>query len=141
MSMNTDFLGTAANSFLLVSGGVIAGLIGAEFYLVEGTMTYYNVLQKLTLSLFFLGLLGKFNEHLDSKYVGLVADTSFGVFFIHSYVLTASKIGYQKIMGALPEGNIILYFLLAITILIVCVIVVEIVRKFLGKNSRYIIGS
>ena len=104
-------------------------------------MTYLNVLQKLTLSLFFLGLLGKFNEHLDSKYVGLVADTSFGVFFIHSYVLTASKIGYQKITGALPDGNVILYFLLAMTILIACVAMVEMVRKLLGKNSRYFIGS
>lgn len=130
---NTNFL---IGSFLLV-----VAFIFSEFYFTTGYMTYYNHLQKLCLSLFFLGLFIKFNPHLTSKYISTVADTSFGVFFIHSYLVTGTKLIYEKAYGHLPEGNIVFHIIISIVLLMTCVFLIVQIRRVFGKNSRYLVGS
>lgn len=124
----------------LLAGGVL--LFGfLEFFLMGGTMTWVNYLQKLTACLFYLGLFIYIGERLNNKFIGTVADTSFGVFFIHSYVLTAGKLSYQKFFGALPDGNVLLQMIIAITTLLLCVALIMLVKKVAGNKSRYLVGS
>lgn len=112
-----------------------------EFLFMEGTMTYINYLQKLSMSIFFLGLFIKFNSYLNSKFVSVIADTSFGVFFIHSYLLTSGKLLYLKVNGEPATGNLVLYFIVAITTLLICSYIITLVKKVSGKYSKLLVGS
>ena len=74
----------------------VIGLWIFEFYFSNTTYTYLNFLQKLVLCIVILGVLIRLGEKATHHYINLVADASFGVFFVHSYVLTSGKILTQK---------------------------------------------
>lgn len=112
-----------------------------EFFFMRGTMTYLNYLQKLMMSLLFLGAFVKYNSHLNSRIISTIADTSFGIFFIHSYVLTASKLAYKEFFGGLPSGVIFFYFVLALATLLICATLITVIRNIFGNQSRLIVGS
>lgn len=127
--------------FLIFSLLMILVLAYVEYAYAEGTMTFYNYNQKIFMTLFFLGLLIRYGCSVNSKLINAVADTSFGIFFIHSYVLTGSKLIYQKIYGYLPDGGMLFYFLSSIALLVVCTILIKTTKELLGNRSRYLIGS
>jgi surface polysaccharide O-acyltransferase-like enzyme len=127
--------------FIVFSFSLIAFFSVYEFLYMEGTMTYINYLQKLSMAIFFLGLFIKFNSYLNSKLVSVIADTSFGVFFIHSYFLTSGKLLYQKINGEPATGHLVLYFIVAIATLLICSYLIILVKKAFGKHSKLIVGS
>ncbi|WP_171035676.1 acyltransferase family protein [Colwellia ponticola] len=128
-------------SVLTLLTGVFLFLTVLEFYYVKGTMIFVNYLHKITLCLFFLGLLIKLGKKLDYKLIRVIADTSFGVFFIHSYVLTGSKMLITKLSGEKTVGNLLLYPLVVIAVLMSCVGIIVIIQKMLGSKSRYLVGS
>lgn len=111
-----------------------------EYPLNAGTMTYLNYLQKVAASLFFLGLLYRFNDRLQSKSVGTIAETSFGVFFLHAYFLTASKLMYTHFWGQLPVGSAVKLLPLALATFVICVPTILLIRRVMGSHSRYLIG-
>lgn len=127
--------------FLLVSAGLVLVFGVYELFYSDDTMGYENYLQKLAMSLFFLGLFIRFNEHLTSKFVGRIADTSFGVFFIHSYFITAGRMAYQHIMGVPPAGNIFIYLLMGFGTLLFCVYLITLAQRIFGPRSRMLVGS
>lgn len=112
-----------------------------EFRWMQGTMTYVNLLQKLAMSILLLGVLVKVNSYLTSRFVAIMADASFGVFFIHSYILTSGKMLFSSVFGDLPEGNLFLYGLVAAFTLLVCTLIIMLVQKMFGKHSRLLVGS
>ena len=79
---------------------LVIGFAIVEFLFTNATMSHWNYLQKLSMSVFFLGLFIRYNEHLTSKFVSRLADNSFGIFFIHSYALTSGKMLYERSFGA-----------------------------------------
>lgn len=113
----------------------------AEYLWMKGTMTALNLLQKTALCLFYLGLFYRLNHLLTSRFIGILADTSFGIFFIHSYILSASKLSYTKLVGAAPEFSILGYCIVVIGVMLSCVLIVLAVQKLFGKRSRMLIGS
>jgi len=129
------------NYFLTIAALLAIGFALAEYYFMTGTMSYLNYLQKLAVSLFFLGLFIRNNDDLKSPFISLIADVSFGIFFIHSYALTMFKESYKAIFAELPQGTIFSYTLLSITILLICSYIIVLLRKLLGKRSRLLIGS
>jgi len=116
-------------------------LAAFEFYYMQGTMTYVNYLQKITMSVFFLGLLIYLGKKSDYKIIHTIANASFGVFFIHSYVLTTSKILIEKFWGGKVVGSILLYPVVVVLVLMSCVAIIVILQKILGSKSRYLVGS
>lgn len=120
---------------------IIGGLAAFEFYYMSGTMTYVNYLQKITMSVFFLGLLVHLGEKADYKIIHTIANASFGVFFIHSYVLTGSKILMTKLLGEKVVGSLLFYPLVVMAVLMSCVAIIVIIQKILGRKSRYLVGS
>jgi len=112
-----------------------------EWQLTTATMSHWNYLQKMAMSVFFLGLFVRYNSSLTSKFVSRIADNSFGVFFIHSYILTGGKMLYERATGSLPDGNVLLHFAITLTVLMVCFYLIELVRKIFGKRSRMLVGS
>jgi len=120
---------------------LIVTLVAIEYYFMQGTMTYVNYLQKITMSVFFLGLLIRLGEKIDYKIIHTIANASFGVFFIHSYVLTGSKMLILKLFGEKTAGNLLLYPLITLAVLMSCVGIIVIMQKTLGRKSRYLVGS
>lgn len=129
------------SSVLMVLALFVVSAIYYEFYFMNGTMTYVNYLQKIVLSLFFLGALIRLGNKIDSKLIYTIADTSFGVFFIHSYVLTGSKMIYAKTFGDKMSGDILLYPIITLLVLLACTGIIVLLQKSLGKKSRYLVGS
>ena len=129
------------NIFIILTLSLIMFFSLFEFWFMKGTMTYVNYLQKLAMSIFFLGLFIKFNSYLNSKFISVIADTSFGVFFIHSYLLTSGKLLYLKLNGEAALGSLILYFIVAVSTLLICTLIITQIKKVFGKHSKLFVGS
>lgn len=120
---------------------IIISCILIEFYFMQGTMTYVNYLQKIMMALLFLGGLVQLGERIDSKLIHTIANTSFGVFFIHSYALTVGKLVSENFIGSKVAGSVLLYPLVTLTVLMSCVGIIVTLQKILGARSRYVVGS
>lgn len=129
------------NMFLWATLGSILTLSVLEFVFMSSATNYVNYLQKLAMSMFFLGLFIKYNNSLTSEYISKIADTSFGVFFIHAYVLACGKQIYMQFNDVLPSGNIIAYSLATISTLLVSSAIITFIQNQFGKSSRLIVGS
>lgn len=129
------------NIFIIFTATLVSLFSLFEFFYMEGTMTYVNFLQKLSMAIFFLGLFIKYNSHLNSKFISVIADTSFGVFFIHSYLLTSGKLLYLNVNGAAPEGNLVSYFIVAVATLLICSFIITQIKRIFGKHSKLLVGS
>ncbi len=127
--------------FLYITATIVIVLGLIELFLINDSITYINYLQKITMSLFFLGLLVRYDSNLKSRLVSTIANVSFGIFFIHSYVITGSKLSYKAAFGELPQGNLLIYSLAIIATLLVCAAIIVVVKKIAGRNSRYLVGS
>nr|WP_172656538.1 acyltransferase family protein [Catenovulum maritimum] len=126
---------------LLLLGSMILAFALGEFFFMKGTMTWVNYLQKISACLFFLGLLIYYGDKLTSPIINVVANASFGIFFIHSYVLTAGKLSYTQLVGDLPSGNPVLHIVITLSTLFLCVSIILGIQKLFGRSSRYLIGS
>lgn len=126
--------------FLSVAFLSIILLAMFEYFFMSGTMTWVNYLQKMVACFFYLGLFIYFGE-LNKPLINRIADTSFGIFFIHSYILTSMKIAYEKTVGTLPQGNVLLYGVITLLVLFICYYLILLVKKLFGHNSRYLVGS
>jgi peptidoglycan/LPS O-acetylase OafA/YrhL len=70
----------------------------------------------------------------------LTGNLSFGIYFVHPYVIYAGKLGFTRLAGNLPEGGVWGVAVAAVVALAVSVAVVTVVRRVLGPRSRFVIG-
>lgn len=70
----------------------------------------------------------------------LLGDYSFGIYFLHLYVITAIEMIMEKVA---PEFrlNILTFFIYTALVSAVTVLLVFIIKKITGRKSRYFIGS
>lgn len=82
-------------------------------------------------------------EYLLHDRFSYIAHISFGIFFIHAYVLPVVKILYLQLSGndAFPEGNVLGYLLATAAVLGGCTLIIWICQKVTGKYSRMILGA
>jgi len=128
-------------SVLLLMFALIVAFTLIEWLTTTATMSHWNYLQKMAMSVFFLGLFVRYNASLTSKLVSRIADNSFGVFFIHSYLLTSAKLLYEQATGSLPDGSVLLHFAITFAVLMACFYLIELIRTVFGKRSRMLVGS
>ena len=101
-----------------------------------------TVLQKMVFSVTVFALFYKLKEtSYLYKVLNAFATTSFGIFFLHSYIIVGLKMTFNKVFGALPEGNVLLVVLTAAFVATSSMVLVFFIKKIFGKNSRLIIGS
>ena len=123
-------------------GLIFAGYYAAEVYL--GSLIYY---QKIFLCLVVLGVFIKLGRKAETKLTQTIADTSFGVFFIHSYVLAMAKVFSNQLSQlfnlnqTLINGNLLLHLVTTFIVLMVSVIMVIAVKDLFNNKSRYLVGS
>ncbi|NIB43123.1 acyltransferase [Pseudomaricurvus alkylphenolicus] len=82
----------------------------------------------------------KFDQQVRSSFRKL-GDLSFGIFFIHGYVLAALKLGLPVI--GLPShfpGELWIYILLVALVSVACVQILSLGRLLLGSRSRTVLG-
>ena len=100
--------------------------------------SYFNFLRKLILCGIFIALFLRFNVH--NRLLSLIAELSFGLFFIHSYVISVLKMVEEKFIGHYLQGNIFNFIFFIIVTLLICIGIIVTIKKILAANSRYLIG-
>jgi surface polysaccharide O-acyltransferase-like enzyme len=110
----------------------------------------FNLVQKLALSFLLLYWLRRYDRSLKPLFAYL-ATLSFGLYFIHPYVIEAfiklpPLIEGQGFLAAarmhsLPEGSLALFLAYFVTLAFLSIVVVAIARRLFGSRSRMIVGS
>ncbi|MFT6288235.1 MAG: surface polysaccharide O-acyltransferase-like enzyme [Cellvibrionaceae bacterium] len=116
-------------------------LIGGNMS-VYGYDQYFQYVLKIILCPLLLFYLFK-AKHIVGDRLNYLGHVSFGIFFIHSYVLPAIKLTYLKFSGneAFPEGNLVAYMVLTAAVTIVCMAIIYLIQKVFGKRSRMVVGA
>ncbi|MCX7097281.1 MAG: acyltransferase [Methylococcales bacterium] len=127
--------------FLACLSVIVLGIY--EYYLMPETetMTYFNLLQKLALTALIMGLLIRLKEQSTNHYLNLIANASFGLFFVHSYLLSAAKLAYENLVGSKAEGDVLGYIFVVMAITLMGLATVYTIKKILGQKSKYLVGS
>lgn len=99
-------------------------------------------IQKIIMCLFFMVYLHRF-ESYHSRYLQLLASTSFAIFFLHPIVIWWSiKLLHQIFLineyAAFNSWGIYLLFVAGVTI--VCIVIAKAVKKIMPKYSQRVIG-
>lgn len=120
---------------------LIAALVFFEFYKYFPEISFINYLQKIIMSVFFLGFFIRLGEKANSSYTSTLANVSFGIFFIHSYLITGLKILYTSFFDELPIGNLMNYLLMVIGVTIISTLFILAIKKTTRSYSKFIVGS
>jgi surface polysaccharide O-acyltransferase-like enzyme len=108
-------------------------------FTLEGGWLDLNLPNKLLLSFALTGLLARYRRDIGGK-LDYLAGASFGVFFVHEYVVQLTqrvflRLQHHDIEGSVPTALVLLpFYTLASLALVV------LARRLLGKNSRYVVG-
>lgn len=101
-----------------------------------------QLIQKTVLILFLFVVLEKYTIH--SKFLDLVSETSFAIYFLHPWLIYVLKKVYLR-MNILPadgNNNLLLYIFSLILVTILSISIALIFKKIFNNkvNTRYIIG-
>lgn len=118
---------------------VMVILFGLEMALTRGTHTWYSSMGKIVLTLVLFEAFRHGGRRFDNVFA-LAGTLSFGLFFLHSYVVSAGKVVLDKLIGAPPSGNLFLFILSGLIAVLLSTLVVQVLRRLLGRNSRSLIG-
>jgi peptidoglycan/LPS O-acetylase OafA/YrhL len=98
-----------------------------------------NYLHKMLFCCFFIYWLWRLDRYVP-KFFNLMADLSFGLFFIHYYTLLVVKAVYEKLAKQPIPGNIVYWTVDLLLVLLGSILVIQAVKKMFPKQSRYLIG-
>ncbi|MBI2382179.1 MAG: acyltransferase [Gammaproteobacteria bacterium] len=118
----------------------VAALVGAEDLYAQGTHSWYNTLQKILLCPVLFELMRRAGHHAD-RWLNQAATLSFGIFFLHSYLISASKLAIAKLWGGLPPGSLWALALAWLAAMALSIAVVAGLKRILGHYSRSLIGT
>ncbi|NLW32509.1 MAG: acyltransferase [Fibrobacter sp.] len=114
-------------------------IISAAIYFTS--INDLSIFQKIVMSYFFLGLMLRFSEK-DILFLNVSAKYSFGLYFIHMYVIFFIMLLIRHFdINILIPDNFISFILLFILVTIVSLMILTIMKKIIGHNSRIIMGS
>lgn len=123
------------NSWLirLRNQGLLLALIAALGYIeysleLKGVPSPLNTLHKMLLSLAVLGFLTSLGSSVRGTLIDRLAEDSFWIFCLHSYVITSGKIIMRKVFGGLRQGDVLTLALVTVVVLLVCMILIAGVR-------------
>lgn len=125
--------------FLLLLLGVV-GIIAFEKFNPEILTEQLQFIQKMMLSIVMLHLFHKYESKIPRQ-INEIADMSFGIYFIHSFVLVfvGHLIKHFTRTGALTYTPFN-YCLVFVSVMLITIITIKIVKLPTKSYSRYIIG-
>lgn len=76
------------------------------------------------------------------KAINRIADVSFGIFFLHGYILPLHKLAWAQIFedNDLPEGTLFAYSSFVAAVVIICIVLIAVVQHCFPKHSKQLIG-
>jgi surface polysaccharide O-acyltransferase-like enzyme len=143
---------------------IYSKLTGKEFYILvlpltlaiiqvySGNIGYYAkdpfafggidlmIIQKILLCLFFMLFLNRF-EKQKFRLLEVIAENSFGVFFIHGIIILFFKTIKSKLELSFTSNSFIIYCFVSILVFFISIIVTLFVKRLFPKYSRYLVGS
>ncbi|MFV8824154.1 acyltransferase family protein [Thauera sp. WH-2] len=110
-----------------------------EFVYSVGTHSWYSSIGKIILTLFLFEAFRRWGDG-SARWFALAGTLSFGLFFVHSYVISAGKLVVERFVGAQPAGNLLLYLASVVVAVFLSIAAVQGARRLLGRYSRNLIG-
>lgn len=99
-----------------------------------------NKLKVLLLCVFFL-LVSHSYLNREVKLLDISGEFSFGIFFVHLYVIEVFQHLYRAGWFPIAPLNFFRYILFGVCVFGVSMAIVAVIRKILGDRSKYVIGS
>lgn len=149
-----DFIFGHAKAFLIILGVAFVAITLAEFFEwlpfsetislrdVKYTIYRFNW-NKFKMHIFCVGALVYFFQQPEANYsfLKLMGDYSFGVFFVHLYVIQVFRLldrgGYLRI----SPPNVIIFIAYFAVVVLITLGLVKLVRVVMKDKSRYFVGS
>lgn len=119
--------------------------ISAAFYVAEVThyreTTYYMFLFKVTSAPLILYFIDR-RFGVTQRLIDAIATLSFGLFFLHGYILSGTKIVVAWITNSngIFEANILSYFTYGAIVTLGSLACVTLVKRVTGRHSKLLIG-
>lgn len=118
---------------------VVVGLTVLELMTTKGTHSYLGYVQKCAMTLCLLAILIR-GRRWASTLFSTLGTLSFGIYFLHSYVISAAKQALKALSLSAPEGNAVSLVVGVAVITLLTTLLVRAVRASLGARSRFVIG-
>jgi len=111
-------------------------------FISSSTLPYFAFnwakLKACILCIICLRIFYMYNEK-NSKVLKILADDSFGIYFVHMYFITLIEYVLNKYYPI--ELNVVYFILYIMIVTLGSIISIEIVKKIMGSKSRMVIGS
>lgn len=133
-----EYLEFAKRYYLLISGLTVA-VFAANLVWYDRLNNPLEYLHKMLFCCFFLYWLWRLDKYVP-KFFALMADLSFGIFFIHYYLLLVVKALYERFARQPIPGNIVYWAIDLVLVMGGTVIFIQAVKRVFPKKSRYLIG-
>jgi peptidoglycan/LPS O-acetylase OafA/YrhL len=105
------------------------------------TVIKFEFIFKITTALLILYYLSVFSGN-PFRRIPYVGEVSFGIFFVHGYLLAATKLALPKAgLDPLMPANWFLYIAFTLVILVLSCLLLWIAQKVFGKYSRQLVGA
>ncbi|WP_375579322.1 acyltransferase [Marivirga tractuosa] len=146
LSVNNLWLILLSTGYIVMTALEVYDIIPVNKYLElrdKKAMVFIFNLSKLKAILLCILLIIGFKRLNDYRFPLLVktGNDSFGIFFLHLYIINIFQILVQKGIIPITSLNVFSYSVYLVAILALAMIIIFFVKKVFGKNSRIIIGS
>ena len=146
-----NYINPLVTDYRVIALSAIAflSLCAVEFFTLFPSFTEVNYVQKVFLILMLLGLMIKFEPYTKHSLVTVIANTSFGVYFVHTFVLVAVKFVSSYINHLFSNnsntqyypGNFLLHFIVTGIALTLSILTVLTIKKVLGDKAYLLVGN
>ncbi len=134
------------NSVISLLSLIFVSLFLIEYFALAPSVTI-NYLQKLPAILIMLGILIKFEAYTKHPFIVSIANASFGIYFVHTFVLVAFKTTSSFFNAHFLSnhytyipGNASFLILASTGVLLVSILVVSLIKNVLGDKTFLLIG-
>ncbi len=98
------------------------------------------IIQKIFFCLFFMIFLNRF-ENYKFKLLEIIANYSFGIYFIHGIVLWGIVMIKSELGFSFSSNSFIIYCLMALLVFFLSLMASLFIKRIFPKYSRYLVGS
>ncbi len=146
-SLKKHWLIILSAAYLILFALEVAGVLPVSHY-YDSNATNTGIISIINFSkikliilttLFFYLFYHRLNNR--NKLLNIMADCSFGIYFVHLYLIKVGVMASAKVGLDITNMNSMSFVLFAIIAIIASVILVQIIKKIFGRWSRYVVGS
>ena len=125
--------------YYLIAYVFLGVLLIVDIFYAEGSHGYFSFLGKLLMSMLLLNVMRR-DSVPEGGFLTVMGALSFGVFFVHSVVISIIKAGVMMIFDSYPSVSVFGVALFALLICLISVVIVKFFKLFFGAHSRYLVG-